>query len=187
MLLLASLVAYFSKKNYSQRQNILKIWGYERGLSYLSQLVFIWVLLKLELDWEQAARRNIEYSFKNSDRTLHRTLDSSVRSVHQRWIEARRSDQMLKQRSSCVWCEGIPASGQSKKTFSGPTRLWLRSVKGNRTCSVMTCEDLDLSIVNQTLGGSVRSLPPEHPVSRSRLDLGLYSVSFLNPSRGATI
>ena len=79
------LIAYFLKKNYSLRQNIFeKNWGFERGHSHQSQLVFIWIFLKLELDWEQAARRNLKIRWR-SDRTLHRTLMSSVRSVHRRW------------------------------------------------------------------------------------------------------
>ena len=99
------LIAYFLKKNYSLRQNIFekKNWGFERGHSHQSQLVFIWIFFELGLDWEQAARRILKIR-RRSDRTLHRTLMSSVRSVHRRW--------------TC--CEGVtgrwnsvfPASGQ---------------------------------------------------------------------------
>ena len=39
-------------------------------------------------------------------------------------------------------------------------------------------EDFDLSGIDRTLGGSVRSLPPERPVSGSRVSSGLFSVSF---------
>ena len=40
-------------------------------------------------------------------------------------------------------------------------------------CPVAIPEDLDLSGINQTLGGSVRSLPPERPVNRNRADFDL--------------
>jgi len=43
-------------------------------------LVFIWILFKLGLDWEQAARRKFEDLLEK----VHRTLLSSVRSVHRR-------------------------------------------------------------------------------------------------------
>ena len=83
------LIAYFHKKNNSLRQNIFeKTWGFERGHSHQSQLVFIWILLELGLDWEQAARRTWKICWKKSDRTLHQTLMSSVRSVHRRWTAA---------------------------------------------------------------------------------------------------
>ena len=55
------LIAYFLKKNYSLRQNILKKIGrFERGHSHQSQLVFIWLLFELGLDWEQAAGKDFE-------------------------------------------------------------------------------------------------------------------------------
>jgi len=38
----------------------------------------------------------------------------------------------------------------------------------HRTRPVAISEDLDLSGIDRTLGGSVRSLPPERPVSGSR-------------------
>ena len=82
------LVAYFLKKNYSLRQNILKnlrVW--EKSLTSVL-FVFIWILFMLGLEWEQAAWRNIEDLLQKSDRTLHRTLMSSVRSVHRRWTAA---------------------------------------------------------------------------------------------------
>ena len=83
------LIDYFLKKNYSLRQNILKnmrVW--ERSLTSV-QLVFIWILFMLGLDWEQAARRKFEVLLVKVHRTLHRTLLSSVRSVHRRWTTAK--------------------------------------------------------------------------------------------------
>jgi len=47
------------------------------------------------------------------------------------------------------------------------------------TRPVPILEELDLSGIDRTLGGSVRLLPPERPVSGSRAALGLFSVSFL--------
>ena len=46
--------------------------------------MFIWILFKLGLDWEQAARRKFEDLLEKVHRTLHRTLLSSVWSVHRR-------------------------------------------------------------------------------------------------------
>ena len=46
------------------------------------------------------------------------------------------------------------------------TGLWLRPVGVYRTRPVTAPEVLDLSGVDRTLGGSVRSLPLERPVSR---------------------
>ena len=66
-------------------------------------------------------------------------------------------------------------SGQAKKTKSGSTELWLGLVSCDRTCLVVTLGDFDLSEVDQTLGGSVRSLPPERPVSRNRVGFQLLS------------
>ena len=47
--------------------------GFERGLSYLSQLVFILVLSKLGLDWDKASQRKKEELLQNMDRTLDQT------------------------------------------------------------------------------------------------------------------
>ena len=55
--------------------------------------------------------------------------------------------------------------------------LWLRLVGVHRTRPVTIPEDLDLSRIDRTLGGSVRSLPPERPV-RKRATLDVFS-SFL--------
>ena len=56
--------------------------------------------------------------------------------------------------------------------------LWLRLVSGDRTRPVAIPGDLDLSGIDRTLGGSVRSLPPERPVSRYRAASGFFPVSF---------
>ena len=109
-------IAYFLKKKYSLRQNILKKnWGFERGHSHQSQLVFIWVLLKLGLDWEQAARRTLKNCWKR---------------VTGRWIGLysptsgqftggepllRRSDRTLKQFFPYIRSDDVPTSGQAKK------------------------------------------------------------------------
>ena len=66
----------------------------------------------------------------------------------------------------------------------GWTGLWLRPVNCDWTGLVAAPGDLDLSGVTRTLGGSIRSLPPERPVSRSRVGLELHFVFFPYPSRG---
>ena len=83
---------------------------------------------------------------------------------------------MLEQCSPCVWSEGDPASGQVKKTKIGSTGLWLCPVSCDRTRPVMTRGVLDLSRVDQTLGGSVRSLSPERLGSRNSMGFQLFSV-----------
>ena len=81
---------------------------------------------------------------------------------------------MLKQCSSSVQSEGDPASGQKKMMSTGSTRLWLRPVGVHRTHPVAIPGVLDLTGIDRTLGGSVRSLPPEHPVSRNRAGSGFF-------------
>ena len=85
------------------------------------------------------------------------------------------SDRTLEQCSPCVRSEGDPTSGQAKKTKTGSTGLWLRLVSCDRTRLVATREVLDLSGVDRTLGGSVRSLPPELLVGRNRAGFQLLS------------
>ena len=68
----------------------------------------------------------------------------------------------------CVRSEGDPASGRSKVKQAVLTGPCLRPVKDHRTRPVAIPEDLDLSGIDRTLGGSVRSLPPERPVSGSQ-------------------
>ena len=76
----------------------------------------------------------------------------------------RRSDRTL---PFSVRSEGVSASGHVEKTKAELTGLWLRPVGVHRTCPVAIPEELDLSGIDRTLGGSIRSLPPERPVSRS--------------------
>ena len=65
-----------------------------------------------------------------------------------------------------------------KKRQAVLTGPCLRPVMDHRTRPVPIPEDLDLSGIDRTLRGSVRSLPPERPVSGSRAALGLFLVSF---------
>ena len=65
-----------------------------------------------------------------------------------------------------VRSEDNSASGRLKKKQAELTGPCLRPVMDHQTRPVMIPEDLDLSGINRTLGGSVRSLPPERPVSR---------------------
>ena len=62
-----------------------------------------------------------------------------------------------------------------KKRQAVLTGPCLRPVMDHRTRPVAILEDLDLSGIDRTLGGSVRSLPPERPVSGSRATSGLFS------------
>ena len=71
------------------------------------------------------------------------------------------------------------ASGRSKEDHVVLTGPFLRPVMDHWTRPVPIPEELDLSGIDQTLGGSVRSLPPERPVNGSRAASGLFSVSFL--------
>ena len=80
----------------------------------------------------------------------------------------RRSDRTLKQFFPCVRLDDVPMSDQAKKTKTGSIGLWLRPVSWDRMRPIVTQEDLDLSGVDRTLGGSVRSLPLERPVSSNR-------------------
>ena len=81
-------IVYFLKKNYSLRQNILKILRvWERSLTsvpigvYLDHIeVGTWLGIDSTKDFEDLLEK--------SDRTLHRTLKSSVRSVYRRWTVA---------------------------------------------------------------------------------------------------
>ena len=80
------------------------------------------------------------------------------------------------------------ASGRSKDDQVVLTGPCLRPVMDHRTRPVVIPEDLDLSGIDRTLGGSVRSLPPERPVSGSRATSGLFSpFPFLSRFRGLFI
>ena len=74
----------------------------------------------------------------------------------------------------CVRSGGDPASGRSKEEQADLTGPCLRPVMDHRTRPVPIPEELDLSGIDRTLGGSVRSLPPERSVSRSRAASGLF-------------
>ena len=95
----------------------------------------------------------------------------------------RRSDRTL---SFSVWLEGVSASDCVKKTKAKLIGLWLRPVGVHRTRPVTIPEELDLSGIDQTLGGSVQSLPPERPVSRNCVFSRLL-IRFLFYSRGGPL
>ena len=80
---------------------------------------------------------------------------------------------MLEQCSPSVRSDGGSASGRSKTMMAACTGLWLCPVGVHRTHPVMIPGDLDLSRIDQTLSGSVRSLPPERLVNRKRAVSGL--------------
>ena len=81
----------------------------------------------------------------------------------------------MKQCFPSVRSDGDSASGRSKMIKAACTGLWLRPVGVHRMCPVTILGVLDLTRIDRTLGGSVRSLPPEHPVSRKRAVSGPFS------------
>ena len=84
----------------------------------------------------------------------------------------RRSDRTL---PFCVRSEVVSASGRLEKNQAVLTELWLRPVGVHRTRPVAIPGVLDLTGIDQTLGGSVRSLPLERPINRSHADYDLFS------------
>ena len=64
---------------------------------------------------------------------------------------------------------------KEKVVLTGPC---LHPVMDHRTRLVPIPEEVDLSGIDRTLGGSVRLLPQERPVIGSRASSGLFSVSF---------
>ena len=75
-----------------------------------------------------------------------------------------------------VRLDGVPTSGRAKTMETSWTGLWLRPVSGDRTRPVAILGVLDLSGIDRTLGGSVRSLPLECPVSRKHAGIKLFSL-----------
>ena len=94
----------------------------------------------------------------------------------------RRSDRTLR---LCIQSGRDPASGRLKENQAILTGPCLRPVMDHQTRPVAILEELDLSGIDRTLGGSVRSLPPERPISRShaasRLFFGFLSCHIGGP------
>ena len=82
---------------------------------------------------------------------------------------------MLEQCSPSVRSDGGSTSDRSKTMKTACTGLWLCPVGVHRTRPVTILGVLDLTGIDRTLGGSVRSLPPERSVSRNHATLGLFS------------
>ena len=81
-------IAYYLKKKYSLRQNILKILRvWERSLTSVPIGVYLG-LIEVGTWLGTGSTKDFEDLLKKSDRTLHRTLKSSVQSVHRWWIVA---------------------------------------------------------------------------------------------------
>ena len=83
----------------------------------------------------------------------------------------RRSDRTL---PFCVRSEDVSASGRLEKSQAELTGLWLCPVGVHQMRPVVIPEELDLSRINWTLGGSVRSLSPERPINRNHAVLDLF-------------
>ena len=75
-----------------------------------------------------------------------------------------------------VRSDGIPASSRAKEKKEGSTGLWLCPISWDQTRPVLAPGELDLYGVDRTLGGSVRSLPPERRVNRKRAVSGFFSL-----------
>ena len=146
---------FFKKRNYSLGQNILKnmrVW--ERSLISVPIGVYLdlirvgtWLGTGNTKDIEDLLEK--EWPDAAPDSKVQRPV-SSLEVNLLRW-----SDRTL---LFSVRSDGGSASDQAKAIKAVWTRLWLRSV--------VAPEVLDLSGVDRTLGGSVRSFPPERPVSR---------------------
>ena len=90
----------------------------------------------------------------------------------------RRSDRTLKQCFPSVRSDGDSVSGRSKTKEIACTGLWLHLVGVHRTRPIVILGVLDLSGIDQTLGGRVRSLPLERAVSRNHAYYELFPISF---------
>ena len=164
------LLPIFLKKNYSLRQNILKnlrVWG--RSLTSVPigiYLDLIEVGTRLGID----SSKDFEELLKRSDRTLDRTLLPYVQSVHRWWTIAAKEWPDARtvfslrpvRRWSCV--------RSSEEDENRIDRTLVASCQLGSTRPVATPGDLDLSGVDRTLGGSVRSLPPERSVSSQKVN-----------------
>ena len=161
----ALLLPIFLKRNYSLRQNILKntrVW--ERSLTSVPIGVYLDLILvgtrlgtssTKEL-WRFAGTGALDAA---SDAAVQRPVSSQE--VNCCW----RSDRTL---SLCIWSGRDPASGRLKENQAELTGPCLRPVMDHQTRPVVILEELDLFGIDRTLGGSVRSLPPERLVSRKR-------------------
>ena len=143
-------IAYFPKKNYSRRQIILNFFEGLRKVSYISpNLCFFFVLLKLGLDWEKVARRIEAKQQLKSDRTWHRTVLPSIRSVHLRNCCWRRT------RCWIVFAQRpvrrASASGLMRVDSWEQSNSVERPVTCHRTHLIVIWAFLDLSILDQTL------------------------------------
>ena len=158
-------IAYFLKKNYSLRQNILKILRvWERSLTSVP----IGIYLDLILVGTWLGTGNVKQLWRfagkgSSDAALDTTVQRPVSSqeVNCCW----RNDRMMR---LCVRSGRDPASGRLKENQAELTGPCLRLVMDHRTRPVVILEELDLSGIDRMLGGSVRSLPPERPINRYR-------------------
>ena len=74
----------------------------------------------------------------------------------------------------CVQSGRDPAFGRLKEEQAVLTGPCLRPIMDHWTHPVLIPEELDLSRIDQTLGGSVRSLPPERPISRNSVEADLF-------------
>ena len=181
------LIAYFLKKNYSLRQNILKN---HEGLREVTHISPNWYLFGSYWSWDLIGNRQHEGLWRFARKRVTGCCTGLWSPASGQFtggeLLLRRSDRTLKECSPSVLSIGDPASGQAKKTKSGSIGLCLRPVSWDGMRPITILGVLDLSGIDRTLGGSVRSLPPERPVNRKRAVSGFFSVSF-SVMLGATI
>ena len=140
MVLLTPFVAYFLKNNYSRRQIILK-----------NLRVWEWSLISVPI--------GVYFGLIEVGTRLGK---SGVQEWRKTIAKGGPDDQQC---FYSVWCDDVSASGQRRMGLrEGPDSM-LHPVKCHRTRSIMIWGSLDLSVVDQTLEGYVRSSLPVRPVT----------------------
>ena len=160
------LIDYFLKKNYSLRQNIFEK---HEGLREVTHISPNWCLFRSYWSWDLIGNRQHEGLWRFAGKRVTGRCTELWSPVFGQFIGGelllRRSDQMLKQCFPSVRSDGDPVFGRSKMKVTTCFGLWLSPVKAHRTCPVAISRVLDLSRIDRTLGGSVRSLSLERSVS----------------------
>ena len=170
------LISYFRWKNNSLRQNIFE--KYE-GLREITHISPNWCLFGSYWSWDLIGNMQHEGLWRFAGKRVIGRSTGLWYPVSGQFTGGElllRSDRTLKQCSPSVRSEGDPASGRSKTKETACTGLWLCPVSWDRTRPVMIPGVLDLTGIDRTLGGSVRSLPPERPVSRKRAASDFFSL-----------
>ena len=165
MLLLASFIAYFSKMNYSQRQIILKIFRvWER--SPISVPIGGYFGLIEVGTWlgESIAKKGEKTAVEDGPDVGTELTHGSIRSVHQEEMQVLKETRrwtMFHQRPVTSWIHvWLGQVGTQEWPDSGLHLVW-----SNWMRPVMFWGSLDLSVLDRTTGGNVRSFSPVHPIA----------------------